>query len=64
MFFWNIIILIGVIVLIEIWISHHLSFDTHLAQDCHRAFTQHFKNRVDKELSEIKEKVSVLKGKR
>lgn len=52
MFFGNIIILIGVIDKS----SHHLSFDTHLAQDCHRAFKQQFKDRVDKELCKSKEK--------
>jgi hypothetical protein len=52
MFFGNIIILIGVIDKS----SHHLSFDTHLAQDCHRAVTQQLKNRVEKELCKNKEK--------
>ena len=51
MFFRIIIILIGVID----ESSHHLSFDTHPAQDCHRAITQQFKDRVDKEPCEINE---------
>ena len=61
MFFWKIIILIG---LIPRSGSHHLSFDTHLAQDCHRAFTQHFKNRADKELTKSKKKCRIVGDKR
>jgi hypothetical protein len=52
MFFWNFIILIEVID----ESSYHLSFDTHLAQDGHRAIKQQLKNRVDKEMCKSKEK--------
>jgi hypothetical protein len=51
MFFWNKIILIGVID----ESSHHFSFDTHLNQDDRRAITQQFVNRPYKELCESSE---------
>lgn len=60
MFFWNIIILIGVID----ESSHHFSFDTHLNQDCHRAITQQFVDRPCNELVKTNEFLQYLASKR
>ena len=65
MFFWNIIILIGVID----ESSHHFSFDTHLNQDCHRASRyiyreQQFVDRPCNELVKTNEFLQYLASKR